>query len=189
MYDNHVEVLLKGKKKRRNPDLLNIQTEVILGKTTCRICFKILRKKKKHPEIRLAMSWSLWTLNEKYKESIIIPFCICEFYFLLFFFTIYFSDMWNLPLENQSVKCGSLSQRNTYMHQLSPPISRREPMESGLQSSGLPDTYFPAGTGENWKMIQRQSNDRTFFSPVPRVWEAQVSLAQALRSLGSDIGV
>ena len=35
------------------------------------------------------MSWSLWTLNEKYKESIIIPFCICEFYFLLFFFFYY----------------------------------------------------------------------------------------------------
>lgn len=49
-YDNHIEDLLKeNRKKGRSPYLLNIPTEVNLGKMMSRICFKTLQKKKKKP--------------------------------------------------------------------------------------------------------------------------------------------
>lgn len=87
MNDNHMEDLLKeNRKKGRSPYLLNTLTKVILGKMMSRICFNMLQKKKK-PWNTTGCEWSLLRLNDKYKEGVIILFCICEFYL---FFTVSF---------------------------------------------------------------------------------------------------
>lgn len=140
MNDNHMEDLLKeNRKKGRSPYLLNTLTKVILGKMMSRICFNMLQKKK-NPEIRLAVSDHCWGWMISIRKGLLSSSAYVNFTFFLLFL---FLDMWNLPLENKSINYGSISQKATHMHQLSPSISRSEPMESGAESSGSPNTLFP----------------------------------------------